>query len=469
MTAFSSRPSPLLVLCPIFALWVHAVAHAAETVSIRIDPTQKRQVMQGFGASGAWWPSWVGDYPREKQDQLLDLLFSDRGIALSIYRYNIPSGGGDEITRRERATVTVETAPGEYDLSADRKALDILRGVRQRGVERFVLFANSPPGRLTRNGLTSGGEGGGSNLRPGAEKAFAEYLIDLATRIRGEYDLPHVAISPINEPQWKWGEKGRGQEGCHYTAQEAAAVIRSLIEVSQRRKTGFIFEAPESGQWDKTLPYAEAMFADPLIDRHVEELAIHSYWTDPPARRRAAGQLRDRFPNKRIAMTEFCIMRRGHELGIDSAIEMAQVIHDDLTTGGVVSWQWWLGVATGGYQDGLIYAHPKTQKIEPTKRLWALGQYSRFIRPGFTRVAATAGDEGLKATAFLSVDGRRLVCVIINPADESTLATVAAPGFDATRSPLWITDNERDLVAIERQEDDIALPPRSISTLVLER
>jgi O-glycosyl hydrolase len=467
VTTLSSRPSPLLI--PIVALMVHGVAHAAEKVSIRIDPTQKHQVMRGFGASGAWWPSWVGEYPQEKQDQLLDLLFSDRGIALSIYRYNIPAGGGSEIRRPERATVKVESAPGQYDLSADLKALEILRGVRKRGVERFVLFANSPPGRLTCNGLTSGGEGGGSNLRPGAEEAFAEYLIDLATRIRDEYDLPHVTVSPINEPQWKWGEKGRGQEGCHYTAQEAAAVIRAVVEVSQRRKTGFIIEAPESGQWDKTLPYAEAMFADPVIDRHVEELAIHSYWTDPAARRRAAQELQAKFPYKRIAMTEFCIMQRGHELGIDSAIEMAQVIHDDLTVGNVVHWQWWLGVAMGGYQDGLIYAHPKTQKIEPTKRLWVLGQYSRFVRPGYTRIAATGGDERLKTTAFLSADGRRLVCVIINPADQSTPAAIAAPDFAATRSSLWTTDNDRDLAHIDHQEADVILPPRSVSTLVLER
>ena len=447
-----------------------AAAAAAQDVTITVDLDRKHQVIEGFGASGAWWPSWVGDYPRAKQDQLLDLLFTaERGIALSIYRYNIPAGGGAEIRRPERATVQIEKSPGTYDLSADRKALEIVRGARKRGVERFVLFANSPPARLTRNGLTSGGENGGSNLRPGAEAEFAKYLVDVATKIRDAYDLPHVAVAPINEPQWKWGEKRRGQEGCHYTPAEAAAAIRATIEESQRRKTGFRIEAPESGEWDRTMPYAQTMFADPVIDRHVQELAIHSYWTDDAKRRRAATALREQFPNKRIVMSEFCQMQNGHDVGIDSAVAMAETIHDDLTIGGVISWQWWLGVAAGGYKDGLIYAHPKTQQIEPTKRLWALGNWSRFVRPGFRRVGAEVnGDGGVKATAFSSGDGKRVACVMINAATQPVTVDIAVAGRVRTKLSLFVTDEARDLAKVEPQGDDIVLPPRSVSTLAIE-
>ena len=468
-SAAKGKTSTTMCALMIYCLLPAALCVAAEKVDVTIDLNRKHQVIDGFGASGAWWPSWVGDYPQEKQDQLLDLLFTERGIALSIYRYNIPAGGGEEIRRRERATVRVETSPGKYDLSADRKALNILRGVRKRGVERFVFFANSPPGRLTRNGLTSGGEKGGANFRSGAEAEFARYLIDLATLIRDEYDLPHVAVAPINEPQWKWGENRRMQEGCHYTPAEAVAVIRAVIEESERRKTGFRIEAPESGAWKETLPYARAIFSDPVIDRHIKELAIHSYWTDQPTKRKAADELREAFPGKRIAMTEFCQMKSGHDLSIDRAIEMAEVVHDDLTIGGVVSWQWWLCVAAGGYNDGLIYAHPKTQVIEPTKRLWALGNYSRFVRPGATRVSADVkGDGGVKATAFASRDGGGLACVMINATEKPVTASVTISGRRAGKSSLYVTDATRDLAKADTSGDQIVLPARSVSTLVIE-
>lgn len=447
-------------------------ASAAQAeVQVTIDPKTKHEQMEGFGASGAWWHTWVGDYPQEKQDQLLDLLFShDRGIALSIYRYNIPAGSSEEdVERPERRTAHVETSPGEYDLSRDAKALNLLKGVRERGVERFVLFANSPPARMTRSGMTSGGENGGSNLRPDAVDDFATYLLDLSELIRDRYGLPHVAVSPVNEPQWTWGKDGRSQEGCHYTPDEVAALVRKVIELSEQRGTGFEIEAPESGAWEGTLPYAQALFADPVIDEHLDELAIHSYWTSPEQRREAVEELRTALPDKHFAMTEYCEMRHGHDLSIEGGLHMAEVMHEDLTVADVVSWQWWLGVAGGGYRDGLIYAHPETQKIEPTKRLWVLGQWSKFVRPGFTRVEAQTSDRRLKTTAFLSEDGSRLVAVMINPTEEAIPVALQPKGFEATRGAIYTTDAERDLAEVASDGRGIEVPAKSVTTVVLDR
>jgi O-glycosyl hydrolase len=441
----------------------------AEPARVSIDVREQHQVIDGFGASGAWWHHWVGDYPADKRDHLLDLLFSDRGIALSIFRYNLPVGGGSEIHHPERATAKVEVSPGVFDLSADRKALEILRGVRERGVERFVLFANSPPGRLTRNGLTSGGEKGGSNLRPGEERAFGEYLVTLGTLIRDTYRLPHVTLSPINEPQWTWGKDWRGQEGCHYTPEEVARTLRAVIEVSLERQSGFRIEAPESGEWKSMMQYADAMFADPLIAEHVEDFAVHSYWTGRGTKERVAPEFFAKYPTKRLAMTEYCEMKHGHDVGIESGVRVAEVVHDDLTIGNVVTWQWWLGVAGGGYGDGLIYAHPKTQVIEPTKKLWTLGQYSRFVRPGFVRVAATSPDERVRASAFLSGSGERLVCVMINPSKEAIEAIVTPDRWEARNTRVYFTDATHDLAERTPAAATIPLPPLSVTTVVMDR
>lgn len=459
----------LLLAWLLCGLAIASGAAGAEKATIMINLQERHQRIEGFGASGAWWHTWVGNYPQEKQDELLDLLFTDRGAALTIFRYNIPAGGGSEIQRPERKTATIETAPGQFDLSADSNALEILRGVRKRGVERFVLFANSPPARLTRNGMTSGGENGGSNLRPGADEDFATYLIDCALRIRDAYDLPHVSLSPINEPQWKWGEKWRGQEGCHYTPAEAAALLRKVVEQAERRKTGLRIEAPESGAWKGLMDYCEAMFTDPVINAHIEEVAVHSYWSDRAAKEEVAAAFRQRFPNKRLAMTEYCEMRHGHDLSIEGGLHLAQVMHDDLTIGNVVSWQWWLGVAAGGYRDGLIYAHPETQVIEPTKRLWVMGQISRFIRPGFVRIGAQPSDPRISVTAFVSPDDRRVVVVAINPTDESVPLDPNAIVADRNPASVYVTDATRDLAALEDVGDEFSLPAQSLSTFIFDR
>jgi O-glycosyl hydrolase len=438
-----------------------------ERVRVNVDAGVRHQTIRGFGASGAWWPNWVGDFSQEKRARLLDLLFGEQGIGLSIYRYNIPVGGDGKISNRDRATASVENGAGRYDLSADGKALEILREVRERGVERFVLFANSPPGRLTRNGLTSGGDGGESNLKEGAEGAYAEYLVDLGTMIREKYALPEVALSPINEPQWKWGEKNRTQEGCYYTAKETATVLRAVIEAVERRKAGMRVEGPESGSWELTSNYAEAMFADPVIDGRIDELAIHSYWSSRKQKQKAATELAEKFPGKRLAMSEYCEMKGGTNLSIESGMRLADVIEDDLTIGNAVSWSWWLGVGPGGFNDGLVYAGRDGGDVRTSKRLWVLGQWSRFVRPGFVRVEATASDERIRVSGFLSGDGKRLVCVLINPGEKAIAAEVN--GFQVKAMTVYVTDGQRDLEKAEMERGNLVLAAKSVTTLVLEK
>lgn len=174
---------------------------ADEVIRLKIDPGKRFQTIEGFGASGAWWPNYVAEFPDEERAGLLRLLFTGDGADLSIYRYNLPAGDGPDVTDRLRRTVSVETSPGEYDFGRDWKARRILAEVRALGVEKFVLFSKSPPPRMLVNGKVSGGPDGGSNLRSDSRADFARYLVDVVEFLRKEHDLPDVTLSPINEPQ----------------------------------------------------------------------------------------------------------------------------------------------------------------------------------------------------------------------------------------------------------------------------
>lgn len=439
-----------------------------EAASVTIDANTRYQTFDGFGASGAWWHTFVSEFPQEKQREMLELLFTPRGANLVIYRYNLPAGSGPkgnaDVVDPMRRTAEVEIAPLTFDLSRDANALNFLREVRNLGVKNFVLFSNSPPPRLTRTGMTSGGEQGNSNLKPGAERDLAQYLVKLATQIQHEYSLPHVTLSPINEPQWKWGEKWRGQEGCHYTPAEAAAVIRAVIDEVRKQKAKMTVEAPESGDWKSAFQYAEAMFADPVIRQELSHFAIHSYWSNAKDKIEATAKFREKFPDKKLAMTEYCEMRHGHDLSIEGGLHLAEVIHDDLTIGDVTTWQWWLAIGPGGYRDALIYASPKTHKVEPTKRLYTLAQYSRHAPPGSVRVAAQTSDPELKSTAFLSPDGTTVALVIINPATRPI--EVRLPSIPASAT---FTDAYHDLAPLASTEARATLPAKSVTTFVFPR
>src|SRR5436190_15770315 len=76
------------------------------------------QTVEGFGASGAWWPNDLVNFAAEVQDRVAALLFGPDGLALSVYRYNI-GGGGVGVTVPARAPETFLVSPGVYDWSRD--------------------------------------------------------------------------------------------------------------------------------------------------------------------------------------------------------------------------------------------------------------------------------------------------------------------------------------------------------------
>lgn len=434
--------------------------------TIQVNLEKRFQTIEGFGASGAWWSPQTAQWKPGALDEALDLLFTDRGASLSIFRYNIGAGGGEEIRDTWRRAICVETEPGKYDLSRDQAALDVVRKVRQRGVERFVLFSNSPPPRLTRTGMSSGGEKGNSNLKPSSEAEFARFLVDISEKIQSDLQLPHVTLSPINEPQWKWGEKGRGQEGCYFTPQEVAATTRAVIEELRQRQSNVLLDAPECARWGHEAPdYLRPLLGDDSIHRYLSTLAIHSYFSNRDEKIALTKIIRELLPDIRIAQTEWCAMQHGKAADMKGAMDLAKVMHDDLTIANCVSWQFWLAVSRYDYCDGLVYFDDKTGAISTSKRLYAMGNYSRWIKPGAVRVEATVDESSLLTTAYLSHDAKSVIIVITNPTDQSVECRIDSKTKLAKSAETLSTSSTQSADAGHADINKLSVAPMSIVTL----
>jgi glucuronoarabinoxylan endo-1,4-beta-xylanase len=110
--------------------------------------------------------------------------------------------------------------------------------------------------------------------------------------------------------------------------------------------------------------------------------------------------------------------------GIASALLMATTMHNDLTKPNVNAWHiWWLYNASGN--GGELY---DTTTNVWTKRLWVLGNYSRYVRPGYKR-AATSGTQpsGVYVSAYT------------NPADGTVSIVAINTGTSAANVSLFIT------------------------------
>lgn len=453
-----------------WVLWgQRSILEQTHVIDIKVDPSRSYQIMEGFGASAAWWAQEVGGW-EDVRETVADLLFDrEKGIGLTILRYNVGGGDGWNIQDPWRRAETYEVAPGVYDWSRDANARWVLHAAHARGVQQIVAFVNSPPARMTVSGLTTGEKDGRSNLRPEMVGDFVRYMLDVVRYLQEHEGLPITYISPVNEPQWNWSYKN-GQEGCHYSPEEVATVTRALLDAIDAEGLSVQVSTPESGEWKQTTAYADALLSDVRIASRLPHFAVHSYWSEREDKERLVRYLERHYPGTKLWMSEWTEMREGRDTGMDSALVLATTIQEDLVVGGVTSWQYWIAVSKYYFRDGLIYVDEYNHNVVLTKRLWAMGNFSRFVRPGYTRIAADTAASALSVSAFRAPDGDEVVVVVVNQ-EKVPIAIRLNIAEAFTRLEAYETSDQRDLEQVYAGSlpEKLILPEQSVTTMVLRR
>ncbi len=470
-------------------------------LEVTIDLEATQQTMLGFGASDCWSIQHVGGWPIETREAIADLLFETgldgdgdpRGIGLSIWRFNIGAGSNRTEHIRlpwRRADTFLDESMDTYDWSRLPGQRWFLQAAAVRGVPRFIAFVNSPPVSMTTNGRAYCDPGvGNTNLAPGRERDFAAFLAAVVRHFRENEGIQFDVVSPFNEPQWDW-DRGT-QEGCRYSVADMKRVVDALSAEPGLGPTRI--EIPESGSlvdlWQGER-YLEAFF-DPHGAAYVGDVvaprvAGHSYKSDLPEtglveNRRALREALDWFQGLRYSMTEFCVLGEhgvGRDLGIDTALHVARVIHFDLALAGASSWQWWLAVSPYDYKDGLIYIEkdPNGGEYFESKLLWAMGNFSRFVRPGMIRLELERSDgatdeetvEAVMVSSYLDPFRGVVAAVFVNWMHESTPVRLAVAGGEVGGWIPYVTSDDTDLEAFEFVPTNrmVRLPARSVVTLV---
>ena len=217
-----------------------SLLHAQESRrdSIRLD--SEYQTIENFSASDCWSMQKLGTWSLPNRNRVADLLFSQTGgIGLSCWRFNVGGGITDKINDSWRTAETFEIAEGKYDWTRQAPERWFLGAAKARGVPQFLAFVNSPPGRMTRTGITYGQRGTDTtNLKPGFQGQFARYLVDILEHFRANPDkterIAFNYISPVNEPNVEWN--GLSQEGCRADNDDIKAVLRALDAELKKRK-----------------------------------------------------------------------------------------------------------------------------------------------------------------------------------------------------------------------------------------
>lgn len=480
--------------------------------SITVKLKSTKQTIHNFGASDAWACQFVGQWPDEKRNQVADWLFSTendaagnpKGIGLTLWRFNIGAGSAaqNNISDEWRRTEGFLKDDLTYDWTKQSGQRWFLDAAKARGVNQLLGFTNSPPVQLTKNGKAYSGNGEEANIDSKNYLKFAQFLIEVKNKLEAN-GTPLNYLSPFNEPQWDW--TGNGQEGSPYKNAEIFAITKKLdsllakqnattkIQIAEAGKLNYLYEKADKSTrgeqisqfFSSTSPYYMGAFT------HVDKvISGHSYFTSAPVetlrtvRQNVFTAISASTVPLEFWQSEYCILGgqeevvpEGKDLGIDPALYIARIIHHDLTVANASAWHWWLAVSAYDYKDGLIYVDKnKTDgKIEDSKMLWALGHYSRFIRPDYKRVDVVSetmnvsNAKGIMASAFVHEADKKLVIVIVNYAFTDTSFAINTEDGEVDSWHGYVTSNkeEENLKYMgEITTDTVQVPKRSIVTLV---
>ena len=279
---------------------------------------------------------------------------------------------------------------------------------------------------------------------------------------------PVYAISPINEPQWSWGSPDWvGQEGCHYTDEEAIELLEMFALEMKKRNSPYKLNGPESGQmsWGY-YGIVEKFFENEILNDFCDTFSGHSYWMDnaEEEKEQIGKELKKKYPDKKYEMSEWCELPLTIDsTTIDSGLHMARVIVDDLTKMNAVSWQSW--TAVNG--DGLLDRNAEGELIK-YNRYYAFKHFTSFIEPGMKRVRVFDNfydDTKLKTVAF--INEKNAVVVIVNSEEnEEELKICGLLG----KTEIYLTDATHNCEKIYDGEFDksIHIPSKSIMTVKVE-
>ena len=464
-------------LCIIFAAlqaFTFSVFTNDEKQTFGVNHYETHQTFETFGTSSCWWSQTIND--EETAREIARLLYDDKtGLGLDVYRYNIGGGEADNpdcrIWDRNRRTesfyvLNPHTGEYEYDFTRDANARRMLDMAVEYGAEEIILFCNSPHFSMTASGHASGGlEPDVSNLPKENYDEFVDYVLTIADWFVAE-GYPVTAISPINEPQWSWGGEWVGQEGCHYTADEAVELLELFAVTMTERNSPYKLSGPESGELSPAYyEYIDKFFASDILNEFCDTYAGHSYWLDNrlDLKTMAGDKFRNEYPDKKLEMSEWCELPMTIDATtIDSGLYMANIIVQDLNLLGAVSWQSWTAVNGDGVLDIV------NGELVKYNRYYAYKHFTQFIKEGMSRITVLDSLEGagnIASTAFRG-DGETVI-ILVNNADEAKDINL----FGCYKSmKVYRTDAVTNCEEIYsgRYERGMTLTGKSITTIVLE-
>lgn len=419
----------------------------SSTASSRIDISDRHQIIEGFGAAGAWYEGLLVNHPQK--NTLYDLMFNQLG--LEIYRI--------------RNTFEIDSA------YMDRTAQIIREAQALTGRPLKIMISSwSPPAYLKSNNNTREGTLKKNEYNEYMYPEFADWwyrsLASWAFRgITADY------INIQNEPDYV----NSGWDTCYLWAAETSSMAGYNLafeavwqELNSRMGSSMPkMLAPETTGFSNVGNYISNL----IDDSHIYGYAHHLYNCSNSTGGAGCGDEPDRYlttmagfasqyGTKPLFQTEY----EDATNAWPDALNLALLLHNSLTVEEVSAYLYWDLFWNSG---GLITLTSSGYTIN--NDYYGFKHFSGFIHSGWQRIGTVLDAAGLRMSAYISPDNHQLTAVIINPSSMDVELTLTVPDFLINSGNIYRTTAGQNA---EHQgpfnpDNALSIPAMSITTLSL--
>jgi O-glycosyl hydrolase len=421
-----------------------------------INAANVHQTMDGFG--GQTW-----QYADNLTGSNADLFFSPTaGIGLEMVRTaNTWDGGIPDLVTLQSAVargVPVELGLQSPPCNLKHSTVDLGESCSQTGdsaiqPSAFMDGATGSSGICFANGLSLDGS-------TGAYQQYAAYIVNLINTYQGSpNNIPIAYLDVQNEASNATSSVG----ACLWSS---GAQFDDFIAnyLGPALTTAGLTPKVMLGSlccWFGT-DLVSACLSDSACSPYVSIAAGHGY--PYPA---TASAPPSSTSGKHIWMSETSD-KSAWDAGMTSALTMAQNMHGFLTVANASGYQWWeLAYQSSAGNFGLT-----DQSFNTTKRFWATGNWSKFVRSGWVRIDATASPQsGVYITAFENQSNGSFAIVAVNTNGNSVAQPFSLSGLSAGTVTPYITDANNNLagqstVPVSNSSFTSTLTASSVTTFV---
>ena len=420
---------------------------------ITMNPQVTHQEMVGFGGSLAWYSDPIVNSRR--RNEICQLLFEDLGtdiIRLKSWYYpdNYPAYKDVEKMRDDNAVFQWYNTTQVY-----------LAAKHYNPAIKILLTSWGPPEGLKNNASTREG-----TLKSDANgfiyDAFAQYWVDL---------LDHTPFSPDyisiqNEPSYV----NAGWTTCQFAPTETKSLpgydkaFDKVYERIHMRSGAPVMIGPDVATIGNVHNDAFAAYANVLRDKpSLGFLCYHLYnftsSTTPEQTIPPLDALKKY--SKPNIMSEF-------SESFDW-INTALLINNTLihaNTSAYLHWKLTWDTTPVGSGNQALISIDANGNYTKTPFYYLIKHYAKYVDAGYKRIEATSSTSGVNVSAFIDPSGKQVTSILINTADE-TVPEFQVEGYSIGKKKIF-QSTETDLYKIMNDANPLSLPPRSVTTVVMD-